>query len=144
VRDYMIDVSSGDSKPITPEGVAGTLVSPDGKSVGVRGPDGKMEIWSLESNSARPIPGMDPKYYATSWSVDGKSIYVGSSLRQEAAADVFKVDVDSGKMTPWRKFGGDLAAARNVSAPSVVGDGDAYAYVYVQLLSEAYVVRGMK
>jgi eukaryotic-like serine/threonine-protein kinase len=144
VRDYMIDVSSGDSKPITPEGVSGTLVSPDGKSVGVRGPDGKMEIWSLESNSARPIPGLDPKYYATSWSSDGKSIYVGSSLRQEAAADVFKVDVESGKMTPWRKFGGELAAARNVSVPVVVGDGDAYAYVYVQLLSEAYVVRGMR
>jgi len=144
MRNYLIDVTSGDSKPITPEGVVGILVSPDGKSVAVRGPDGKMAIWSLESNNVRPIPGIDPKYYPTSWSVDGKSIYVGSSLRQEAAADVFKVDVESGKMTPWRRFGGELAAARNVGPPAIVDDGNAYAFVYVQVLSEAYVVRGMK
>ena len=144
MRDYLIDVSSGDSKPITPEGVVGAEVSPDGKSVVVRGPDGKIAIWSLESNSIRPIPGIDPKYFATGWSSDGKSIYVGSSLRQEVASDIFKVDVESGKMAPWRKFGGELAAARNVGPPSIVDDGNAYAYVYVQVLSEAYVVRGMK
>ena len=30
-RDYLIDVSSGDSKPITPEGIAGTVLSADGR-----------------------------------------------------------------------------------------------------------------
>ena len=143
VRDYLIDVASGDSKPITPEGTSGTLVSPHGKSIVVRGPDGKMAIWSLESNSVRPIPGIDPKYYATSWSKDGKAIYVGSSMQRESAGvDVYAVDVASGKMTPWKKFVD--AVARNMSVPTIRDDGNAYAYVYVQVLSEAYVVRGIK
>src|SRR5208337_1186713 len=40
-RDYVIDLSTGDSKPVTPEGISGTHMSPDGRSVAVRGPDGK-------------------------------------------------------------------------------------------------------
>jgi len=32
VRDYLIDVSTGESKPVTPEGVAGTRLSPDGSA----------------------------------------------------------------------------------------------------------------
>ncbi len=60
MRDYMIDVSSGDSKPITPEGVAGTHLSPDGSSAAVLGPDGKSGIWPLLNGSGiRPIPGLD-------------------------------------------------------------------------------------
>ena len=34
-RDYLIDSTSGDAKPVTPEGVAGVHISPDGKSVAV-------------------------------------------------------------------------------------------------------------
>ena len=32
-RNYLIDVSTGNSKPVTPEGTTGILVSPDGRSV---------------------------------------------------------------------------------------------------------------
>src|ERR1700728_2235168 len=46
-RDYLIDLSSGDSKAITPEGTSGVVISPDGKSIAVRAPDGKRGIWSL-------------------------------------------------------------------------------------------------
>jgi hypothetical protein len=31
-RDYLIDVTTGDSKPITPEGICGVNLSPDGKN----------------------------------------------------------------------------------------------------------------
>ncbi len=58
-RDYLIDVSSGDSKPITPEGIAGTQLSPDGSSTAVLGPDGKLGIWPLDGSGLRPIPGLD-------------------------------------------------------------------------------------
>jgi hypothetical protein len=33
VRNYLIDLSSGTAKAITPEGVSGTQVSPDGKKL---------------------------------------------------------------------------------------------------------------
>jgi eukaryotic-like serine/threonine-protein kinase len=143
VRDYLVDVATGDSKPITPEGVAGTLLSPDARSVAVFGADGKLAIWSLETSQAQPIPGMESKYYATSWTADGKSLYTASSQGRSGTVQVFKLDVATGKMTPWRTFGEGLAASE-VASPQLINDGTAYSYIYIQVLSQAYVVTGLR
>jgi Tol biopolymer transport system component len=143
-RDYMIDVSTGDSKPITPEGVAGVVLSPDGRSAAVRGPDGKLGIWPLEGSGFRPIPGLDSIYFVAGFSPDGGSVYVASS-RPEKTAKVYQVNVETGKMELWKTFGGEGGAGVNqTGAPRFSADGSAYAYVYVRVLSEAYVVTGLK
>src|ERR1700686_2648579 len=59
-RDYLIDLATGDSKPITPEGIAGVQVSPDGRSIAVRGPEGKRGIWPLEGGGGPPRPTRRP------------------------------------------------------------------------------------
>jgi len=46
--NYLIDLNTGDSKAITPEGVSGVLLSPNGNSTIVLGPGGKWGIWSLQ------------------------------------------------------------------------------------------------
>ena len=79
VRDYLIDLSNGNAKPITPEGTAGVRLSPDGRSIAVIGPDGKWGIWPLDGSGLRPVPGLDSKYYVSDWSPDGTSLYVLSS-----------------------------------------------------------------
>ena len=143
-RDYMIDLSTGDSKPITPEGVAGVTLSPDGRSTAVRGPDGKTGIWPLDGSGFRPIPGLDSIYYVAGWSPDGGSVYVASS-RSEKTAKVYRVNIQTGKMDPWKTFGGEGGAGvTETGAPHFSPDGSAYAYVYVRVLSEAYVVTGLK
>ena len=73
VRDYVIDVESGSSRPITPEGVSGVVPSPDGRSMAVQGPDGKWDIWQLDGSGSRPIPGLDSSYRVSGWSPDGES-----------------------------------------------------------------------
>jgi Tol biopolymer transport system component len=145
-RDYLIDLSTGDSRPITPEGVAGVNLSPDGSSATVLGPDGKWGIWPLEGNGGgmRLIPSLDSRYYLAGWSPDGKSVYAASS-RAEQIAKVFKVDTATGKMEPWKTFGAGVGAGiTGTGAPYFSSDGAAYAYIYVQILSNAYVVTGLK
>jgi Tol biopolymer transport system component/tRNA A-37 threonylcarbamoyl transferase component Bud32 len=143
-RDYMIDLSSGDSKPITPEGVAGVILSPDGRSAAVRGLGGKMGIWPLDGSGFRAIPGLDSNYYVAGWSPDGGSVYVASS-RGEKTAKVYQVNIQTGKMEPWRIFGAEGGAGvTETGAPHFSADGSGYAYVYVRVLSEAYVVTGLK
>ncbi len=145
-RDYTIDLNNGDSKPITPEGVAGVNLSPDGKSTPVRGTDGSWGIWTLDGGTAiRPIPGLDSRYYVSGWSPDGASLYVASSRATERVAKIFKVNPLTGKMDPWKTFGAEAGAGiSGAGAPRFSADGSAYAYVYTQLLSEAYVVTGLK
>jgi WD40 repeat protein len=145
VRDYLIDVSNGNAKPITPEGTAGVRLSPDGRNVAVQGPDRKWGIWPLDGSGLRPVPGLDSKYYISDWSSDGTYLYALSSQRREGAAQVYRVNTTTGKMEFWKTFGANLpAGVANVGGPRFSSDGTAYAYVYSRILSQAYVVKGLK
>lgn len=144
-RDYLIDLSSGKAKPITPEGVGGVELAPDGRSTAVLGPDGKWGIWPLEGSGIRLIPGLDSSYNVTGWSPDGLSVYVASNRGSVKTRKVYRVDLATGKMELWRTFGTEIAAgAAGIVPPHFSSDGTAYAYIYAQLLSQAYVVTGLK
>ncbi|MGA8271191.1 MAG: WD40 repeat domain-containing serine/threonine protein kinase [Candidatus Sulfotelmatobacter sp.] len=144
-RDYLIDLNTGDTKPITPEGIAGIHPSPDGRSTAVLGPDGKWGIWPIEGGDLRPIPGLNLPYSIVGWSSDGGSVYAVSSRANQRTAEVYKVNVASGKMELWKTFGEEAAAGtRGVGSLRFSSDGTAYAYVYSVTLSQAYVVTGLK
>jgi Tol biopolymer transport system component len=143
-RDYLIDISTGNSTPITPEGVAGVRISPDGRSTTVLGADGKWGIWPLDGGGIRLIPGLESKYYVVGWSQDGESVYVAST-RSDKIARVYRVNTQTGKMEPWKTFGAEAGAGiTETGAPDFSSDGTAYAYIYVRVLSEAYVVTGLR
>jgi len=144
-RDYLIDLSSGDAKPVTPEGVAGVQLSPDGKSTAVLGPEGKWGIWPLEGSGIHLIPGLESKYYVTGWSPDGGSVYVASTEMNQNNAKIYQVNIVTGKMALWRTLGGDTAAGiTQIGGLRLSSDGNAYAYAYGRVLSQAYVVTGLK
>jgi len=143
-RDYVIEVSNGDSRPITPEGVGGVVPSPDGRSTVVLEQDGKWGIWRLDGSVLRLIPGLDEKYRVSGWSPDGESVYA-VPRRREKIGNVYRVNTGTGKMELWRTYGEGLAAgAESVPGSYRSGEGGAYAYLYVRTLSQVYVVRGMK
>jgi len=150
-RDYLIDASNGDSKPLTPEGVAGVKLSPDGKNAAVLGPDGNWGVWPLDGSSIRLIPGLTSKYVVTGWFPDAKSFYAVSGSapggflgRPEKTAKVYKVDLATGKIEVWKSFGDPTADYSFVNAPTFSTDGSAYAYRYGHMTSQAYVVTGLK
>jgi Tol biopolymer transport system component len=144
-RDYLIDLNNGNSKSITPEGTAGVHLSPDGKSTAVLGPDGKWGIWPLEGNGIHLIPGLRSDYYVTGWSPDGGSVYAFPARASEKTEKVYEVNIASGKMTLWRTQGAQIAPGVTTAGElKLSSDGKAYAYTYFQVLSQAYVVKGLK
>jgi Tol biopolymer transport system component/predicted Ser/Thr protein kinase len=149
-RDYLIAVSNGDSRPITPEEVVGVEPSPDGRTTAAMGPEGKWGIWQIEpsnsgeGNALRLIPGLDSNYNVR-WSPDGASLLAIPARQSGKTGSVYRVDPITGKMDLVRSIGDGLAAgAMSIGASYMLGDGGAYAYPYVQTLSQVYVVRGMK
>ena len=145
IRDYLIDVSTGEAKAITPEGVAGATLSPDGRSVAVHGPDGKWGVWPLDGSGMRLVPGLDSKWVVNGWSPDGAALYVNASHRSGSAVGIYRVDIATGKTEFWKTFGGDLPAGVTGSlTPKFSSDGSAYAYMHFQDLSVGYVVKGLK
>ena len=144
-RDYVVAVSNGDSRPVTPEGVVGVVPSPDGRSTAVQGPDGKWGVWPLDGSGMRMIPGLDANYRLSGWSPDGASVIALPARQQSKSANVYRVDVVTGKMELARTIGEDLAAGSvSLSASYLSGDGGMYAYRYMQTLSQVYAVKGMK
>jgi Tol biopolymer transport system component len=145
-RDYLIDLSSGDSKPVTPEGIAGNVVSPDGKSIAVRQPTGQRGLWSLEDSQFHPIPALDAKTFPIGWTQDGSSLYViPNRSNRPGPVAVSRLNIKTGKVEPWKTFGQDFGAGiTSVGTPRLSSDGNSYAYIYVRVLSEAYVVKGLK
>ena len=144
-RDYLIDISSGDAKPLTPEGITGVVLSPDGTKIAVTGPDGNWGVWPMDGSGLRPIPGLTSSYYVSDWTPDGTAVYVLPDTNQARTAKLYRVDVTTGKQTLFKEFGTGLA-----SGIAIIGrarfsrDGKAYVYVYDQSLSVAYVIRGLK
>ena len=147
-RDYLIDLSTGDSKPITPEGIVGVLLSPDGRSIAVRGPNRTRGIWPLEGDGFRPIPGLEANFGVLGWTPDGASLYVVPPQQGAIAlktAKVNRVNIQTGKMEPWKTFGEEAGAGvSSIGRLHLSSDGTAYAYIYVRVLSEAYVVTGLR
>jgi hypothetical protein len=144
-RDYLISVSSGDSKPVTPEGVVGAIPAPDGRSTAALGADGKWEIWPLDGSGLRPIPGLDSNYRVGGWSPDGASVLAFPTRQSGKTGTAYWVNIANGKMTLVKTFGEGLAAGTvSIGGSYMSGDGGAYAYRYMQTLSQVYVVRGMK
>jgi Tol biopolymer transport system component len=145
VRDYLIDVASGESKPITPEGVVGPNVSPDGRSVAVQDQDGKWGVWPLDGSGLKLVPGLDAKWNVQGWSPDGASLYVVASHRTDRTAQLYRLDIASGKMEFWKTFGADLpAGVTGAASPRFSADMSAYAYMHFQNISVGSVVRGLK
>ena len=143
-RTYLIDVQTGDAKPLTPEGYSGTQFSHDGSKVAMRGPDGSFGVWTMADSKFTPIPAFDPQYTVIDWTRDDRELYAFSNQLKDRSARVFRLDPRTGKMEFWKEFGGNMTGIQAVGPPLFAKNADAYAYFYTQLLSEGYVVKNLQ
>lgn len=144
-RDYIIDVKSGDSQPLTPEGTVGISLSPDGKVVLVTGPDGSRGLWPIDGSGMRPIPGLQPGFVPLDWTADGGSLYLIERHGNRRLQKVYRMNLATGKMELWKTFGEGISSGVTCAGGGEFAkDNDAYAYIWVQRLSVGYLVRGLK
>ncbi len=145
MRLYLRDVAGGKSRALTPEGYSlyrGTI-TPDGKSVVVRGPDRKAYLYPLAGGEPRALPGLDVNHRPARFSADGKSLYVQEDQTIPMKFD--RYDVATGKLEPWKELMvADAAGLNSISRAVVTPDGKTYAYSYLRILSYLQLVDGLK
>jgi hypothetical protein len=72
-------------------------------------------------------------------------VYVGSRVSNQKTAKIYRVNAATGKMELWRTFGEQGAAGvSGIAIPHFSKDGTTYAYIYIRVLSQAYVVTGLR
>jgi dipeptidyl aminopeptidase/acylaminoacyl peptidase len=143
---YLIDIEGGAPQMLGPEGLddqARIAVSPDGRRVAAVGAGGDVLLVPLAGGA----PGTDAAFrkgdLPICWSAGSDALYV---FRKESpTATVEKIDLRTHRREAFRT----LAAHETAGVPvldSVVMRPDAkgYAYAYQQILSDLYIVEGLK
>jgi Tol biopolymer transport system component len=143
VRGYLVDLGGGTPRPITPEGVASLLVSPNGRYVTAQSPGSSVVLCSVENGAAQKIPGMTPDDTAAQWSEDSSALYVFRS--GEVPARIVRLDLRTGRRTPVREINpSERAGVISIAPITMSRDASRFAYSYYQNLSVLYVVSGLR
>ena len=144
MRLYVESLSDGKPKPITQEGVgASVILSPKGDLVADVGPDRKICLYSTAGGEPRAVPGTEASEVPTGWSADGRELFV--IVRGQIPAQVFRVDIATGKRTLWKALEpADSAGIDTLGRVLLSADNKSYVYSYVRTLSDLYLVEGLK
>ena len=142
-KTYLVDVTSGTMRAITPDGVHASLPSPDGMSfVGGASGNKHLSVYSLNGTAPVEVP-MDDGYSVAQWAEDGKALYVYRA--GDVPLNVYRCEVPSGKMSKVRELAPpDLAGVVSVFPVVTNFEGTSFAYGVYQTFSVLYVISGLK
>jgi Tol biopolymer transport system component len=142
-RTYVQDVSGGPPRAITPEGVRGSLLSPDGTSM-ITQNAGKYYVYPIAGGTSRLIEGMEPGDRPIHWAADGRHIFLQHSVVDDTALQLSRLDVTSGKKELWKEIGPSDPVGVRMANVVVTPDGKSYAYSYQRDVSNLFLVKGPK
>jgi serine/threonine protein kinase/Tol biopolymer transport system component len=141
-RAYLLDLR-GKSRPITPPDTTGGLVTQDSKFLLAIDPQNKRWLYPLAGGEPIPFPvKLNDGDQVLRFEPDGKSILVRTGGGQSKVSRVFLAD---GRHEDIRQIvPPDPAGVQSIA--NVVCDTDckSYAYSYSRLLSDLWVVDGLK
>jgi eukaryotic-like serine/threonine-protein kinase len=144
-RVYVQDIDPPGSvpRPVTPENIFGSLVTPDGKWV--LASDAHHQRWLFPIAGGEPQKlnlDIPPSETIMSFFDNGKSLL----LRTRALPlKITRVDLATGKREPFKEIvPADPAGAQSIPNIRFSADGKSYAYSVGRWLSDLYVVDGLK
>jgi hypothetical protein len=146
-RSYIQDISGGEPRPLTPEGLTGARiftgprVSPDGRFLLAQKADGKIVLFPMQGGEPHEVQGLNSGEAIAHWSPDGLWLYI---YRLRRPFQILQLDPLTGRR--------ELLRTLEPSDPSgIIGDiqafvlagGKAYVYSFQRHLSELYLVKNM-
>jgi serine/threonine protein kinase len=147
LRLYVENLDGSGRRAIAPEGtfiITGShAIAPDGTRVAAV-ERGQVMLYPVDDGGAPvPVPGLARGDVPSRWSPDGRFLYV--YRQDELPTRVYRVDVATGRKELWRTIGpSDPAGVTGLGHLIFTHDGGAYIYNYSRVLSDLYMVEGMK
>jgi Tol biopolymer transport system component len=143
VQCFVQDVDGGKPRPVTPEGVTFCEISPDGKLIAGNGPGGGGgSLYPMDGGQPRPIPGLEAGERFV-WTSDPRFLYVYQW--KQSPVEVYRLNILTGQRQLFTQITPpDVAGLHDISFIHFSSDGRAYVYSYTRLLSELYLVKGLK
>ena len=142
-RCFIQDIDGGKPRPITAEGVVGCQISPDGQLIAATDlKESAIRLYPLDGGPPRAIPGLLPGE-AFKWTPDPRFAYIYPKMM--LPAKIYRLNLANGQRQLFKEINpSDETGICDMSEILFSADGRAYVYGYVRLLSELYLVNGMK
>jgi len=123
------------------------VLSPDGTHVAGVGHDGDILVLPLAGGApqriAGTVTGLDAAARPVGWTSDGRYLFVHRVL--DVPGREQKLDLATGRLEPWRDLTPeDPAGLVRINPVRVAPDGRSWAYTYIRVLSNLYVVDGLR
>ena len=117
-------------------------ISPDGKWIAGPSSGQGIPLWPVDGGEKRLVPGAVAGERPAGWAND-RSLWL--FRRGEVPAKIYKLDIETGRRALWKTINPpDSAGVYSFTGFSITPSGNAYAYSYSRLLSQLYLVRGLK
>ena len=141
-RCYVVNLSNGRAKAVTPEGIVCGPISPDGRTIIGKGDTGGISAYPADGGAPKLLVAKKTNFNPVQWSEDGSSLY--GYHAGEFPSNVYSLNPATGKETPLQELKPGSPAGVVMIAPVVVSrDGKSFAYSYNQTLSVLYLVSGL-
>jgi Tol biopolymer transport system component len=145
-RTWIQNLSGGNPRPLTPEGVAGWGTSPDGQWLLAGSTDNYLAnlLVPMAGGAPVPIPGLRPDDNALGWTSDNRIYVLTTPAPGSMVAHVDKLDPRTGARTAWRDLPLPPIGGLQTENLIITPDGNAYAYHYHISLSDLYTISGTR
>jgi Tol biopolymer transport system component len=148
-RYWVYDLDSGNVSPVTPEGIFAAnlfysaMITPDQMSVLAGSSDSGLSLYPVAGGSSVRVPALQPQDIPLQWTADGRGIYVAQG--RQSPVHIFRVDLKTGERTLWKEIApSDPSGIAGLIAVLITPDGQYYAYTYRRVLSDLYLVPGLR
>jgi Tol biopolymer transport system component len=142
-RTYIQNISGGPPRPVTPEGVTGYLVSPDGKMLVARDLNDKKALYSLDGGDPRSVPGLEDEDRVIRWGTDPQALYVYRD--RERPLKIYKLDISTGRKELAKEITpADPAGVLGPINVLLTPDGKGHVHAFVRHLSDLFLVKELK
>jgi Tol biopolymer transport system component len=145
-RTWIMPAEGGKAQPLTPEGIVGNQVTPDGERVLVRDLEGRYFLYPLHSTgSAVSISHLDVNDNVVAWASNGHTLFVREAAQKAWIMRVVRVDLNTGKRELFQEIEPpDRSGILSLGPIQITPDGKTYVYGFTRRLSDLYVVEGLR
>jgi hypothetical protein len=142
-----LDLEDGSITPLgleRRESAGSIAIFPDDRAALVAWSDsGETDIVPLDGSPPRKGPRLESGDWVVDFDSGGEWVYVRPTGRQ-VPLNVHRVHLERGDRELWREFmPADTGGLATLAGFVMALDGEAYAYLYVRILSDLYLGRGL-
>jgi Tol biopolymer transport system component len=148
-QGYIQDITGGPPRRFTLEGATANVptwwtlpISPDGTRVVARDAQDEPRIYTVDGGASEPVTHLNPGDVVVQWSADGRALLVAH--RDGLPWVVERLDLASGRRTPAVTIRANDSAGLRLSVFAISRDAKYFVHTYARLLSDLYVVNGLK